>query len=226
MPFNYDKHADFGYSEEVANIFNNCYCFGTAAVTAAGFGVAAGSATAANLALIGTIVSVVGAVSQGQSAAGNARFQSQVAGQNAELARRNQVRSQQQAAIDEEDYRRDSSRALAARRAAGGGIGVLLSEGSFAAGQAEIEGENELNALRLRNQFAVRTGEFGLEAQSQAAQGQLFGAQAKQAQTASLFKAGSAVFSGASSIAGKTGSAGSTGSSLKGKYPSIKGFNR
>ena len=50
MPFNYEKHADFRPTEEVSKIFKNCYCFG-----AVGFGLTAGAAVAANLAVVGTI---------------------------------------------------------------------------------------------------------------------------------------------------------------------------
>jgi len=198
MPFNYEKHKDFRPTEEVSKIFKNCHCFG-----AVGVGLGTAAAVSANLALVGTVVSAVGAISQGQSAAGNARFQEQVAAQNQELSRRNQVRSAQQAKIDEAEFRRESSFDLARRLAEGGGSGQLLNVGSFAAKQMQKAGDDELTALRLRNQFAVRTGDFGLEAQSNAAQGQLFGTQAKQAGTSSLFKAGSSIFSGASSLSSK-----------------------
>ena len=224
MPFNYDKYADFRYTEDVSKIFKNCYCFGAAfTATAGGAMLTGGAAVSANLALASTLVSVVGAVSQGQSQAANARFQGQVAGQNAELARRNQVRSQQQAVIDEEDFRRDSAASIARRFAAGGATGQLLDRGSFASTQGQAAGEDELTALRLRNQFAVRTGDFGLEAQNETAQGQLFGAQAKQAGTSSLCNAGSSLFSGASSISSKIPSSSpKKTSTLKSKYPSIK----
>jgi len=224
MPFNYDKYADFRYTEDVSKIFKNCYCFGAAfTATAGGAMLTGGAAVSANLALASTLVSVVGAVSQGQSQAANARFQGQVAGQNAEMARRNQVRSQQQAVIDEEDFRRDSAASIARRFAAGGATGQLLDRGSFASTQGQAAGEDELTALRLRNQFAVRTGDFGLEAQNETAQGQLFGAQAKQAGTSSLFNAGSSLFSGASSISSKIPSSSpKKTSTLKSKYPSIK----
>lgn len=198
MPFNYEKHKDFRPTEEVSKIFKNCYCFGAVA----GAGITAATVSA-NLAVVGTLVSAAGAISQGQAASSNARFQGQVAAQNAEIARRNQVRSAQQARIDEGDFRRQSSAALAARFAQGGATGQLLDGGSFASIQNQIAGEDELTALRLRNQFAVRTGDFGLEAQNETAQGQLFGAQAKQAGTSSLFNAGSSLFSGASKISSK-----------------------
>ena len=198
MPFNYDKHdARFGYHDTANNIFKNCHCFGLA--TTAVFATTAGT-VAANLALVGTLVSVVGVISQGQSAAGNARFQGQLAAQDAELARRNQVRSEQQAKIDEDDFRRQSAAALGERFSKGGATGTLLDQGSFSSIQGQIAGEDELNALRLQNQFAVRTAGFASDAQRSTAQGQLFGAQAKQAGTASLFDAGSAIFSGDSSI--------------------------
>ena len=74
--------------------------------------------------------------------------------------------------------------------------------GSFAAIQNQQEGDAELNALRLRNNFAVRTAGFGLEEQSATAQSGLFGAKAKQAKSSAMFSAGSQLFSGASTIAG------------------------
>ena len=58
MPFNYEKHADFRPTEEVSKIFKNCYCFGAVA----GAGITAATISA-NLALVGTLVSTVGAIS-------------------------------------------------------------------------------------------------------------------------------------------------------------------
>ena len=192
------KHLnDFWPCPEVETIFSNCYCFGLA--TTAVFATTAGT-VAANMALVGTLVSVVGVISQGQTAAGNARFQGQVAGQNAELARRDQVRSEQQAKIDEDAFRRTKSFDYARRFAARGKTGTLFNQGSYAAAENAIAGEDELDALRLRNNFAVRTSGFGLEAQSATAQAGLFGAKAKQAGQSAMFSAGSQLFSGASTI--------------------------
>ena len=191
---------DFWPCPEVETIFSNCYCFGAFAL-----GMTTGAVVAANMALVGTVISTIGVISQSQTASGNARFQGQVQSQNAELARRNEVRSTQQAKIDEDNFRRDSSRQQAARTAAGGKTGVLLDTGSFANIQSNIEGENELNALRLRNQFAVRTSGFAVERQNQTAQAGFSANAAKQAATQGLFNAGGQVFKGAQSIGSITG---------------------
>ena len=195
------KHLnDFWPCPEVETIFSNCYCFGAFAL-----GMTTGAVVAANIAVVGTIVSTVGAISAGQSAAGNARFQGQVAGQNAELARRNEVRSAQQAKIDEEDFRRTASFERGRRIAAKGKTGTLFNQGSYAAAENAIAGEDELNALRLRNQFAVRTSGFAVEGQNQTAQAGFSASAAKQAASAGLFAAGGQVFKGAQSIGNITG---------------------
>ena len=191
---------DFWPCPEVETIFSNCYCFGAFAL-----GMTTGAVVAANMALVGTVISTVGMISQGQTAAGNARFQGQVQAQNAELARRNEVRSAQQAKIDEDDFSRKASFERGRRIAAKGKTGALFNQGSQAAVESAIAGEDTLSALRLRNQFAVRTSGFAVEGQNQTAQAGFSANAAKQAATQGLFNAGGQVFKGAQSIGSITG---------------------
>lgn len=136
---------------------------------------------AAAASAIGTVVSVFGAISQGQQAADAARYDAQVAERNAVIAR-------QQAAADAQAQQRDARRRIGAARAAYGSAGVDL-EGSpldaleESAANAELDRQNILYRGRLR--------EIGYT--DQAASSRVAGS---QAESAGYMRAGSALLSG------------------------------
>jgi len=178
-----------------------CRCFGTAAGAALGVAVPAGMATAANLAAVGTIISTVGAIQQGQAQSAQANFQAGVARNNAIIAQQQATRATQQAAIDEQDFRRQQSDLMASRQALMVGLGVS-GAGSPLAVSSDFAGESELNALRIQNQGQVTSNRLQQEVMNQQSQAGLFGMQARQAQTGSYFRAGGTLFSGMGRAAG------------------------
>ena len=177
-----------------------CYCFGAAvamgATAAAGSTtlLAAGAATAANMSLIGGIVSTVGMIQQGQSQASQARFQAGVANNNAIIAQQQATRARQQAKIDAQDFSRGQSDVFGSRRALLGNTGVGATTGSPLSVSSDFGGESELNRKRIINQGFVSENRFQQEAMNQRAQVGLFAASGKQAVTGSLFKAGGQLF--------------------------------
>ena len=139
---------------------------------------------------VGTIVSVFGAISQGNNAKAQAESDAAFARRNAEISR-------QQAEADAAAQQRDARKRIGAARAAYGISGVDL-EGSpldvleESAANAELDKQNILYRGRLR--------EIGYE--DSAAQSTFAGG---QAQSAGYMRAGSALLAGASSIGEKLG---------------------
>ena len=173
-----------------------CRCFGTAAGAYLGVAVPAGMATAANLSALGTVISTVGAIQQGQAQAGQANFQAGVARNNAIIAQQQATRARQQADIDRQDFLRNQSDLLSSRRALMGGVGVSAGAGSPLAVSSDFAGETALNALRIQNQGQVEANRLQQTVMNQQAQAGLFGMQGRQAQTGSFFRAGGTLFSG------------------------------
>lgn len=137
-------------------------------------------------ALAATAVSAVGAVSQGRAAAAQAKASAQVAKQQSEYSRL-------VAARDEEDYRRRQAQLMATRRALMGGSGVDAGTGTPLLVDADIAGEIEYNALKIRS-----GGEA--EATRYENQARFLKSQASSSSLAGWGRAGSLLISGASGV--------------------------
>ena len=178
-----------------------CHCFGAAFTAAAGGALmSGGAAVAANLALVGTLVSIGGTVMQGKAAADQARFQAGVANNNAIVAQQQATRAAQQAKIDEDDFRRQQSDLFASRRSLFGKTNIDPTTGSPLAVSSDFIGESELNALRVRNQGAVNVNALQNSVRQQQSQAGLFATKGRNAARGSAFRAGGQLFSGASTI--------------------------
>lgn len=135
---------------------------------------------------IGTVASVVGAVTQGQAGKSDARSQAIVLQQQAD-------RDREKAAADEEDFRRNQSRVLAARRAAMGASGVEQGAGSPLLVSEDFARETELNALRIRSGGELRATRAEQQAQLQRRKG-------KAAGRAGFIRGGALLLSGAGKV--------------------------
>lgn len=131
---------------------------------------------------VGTVVSVIGALQQGQASSNAASFNAQVASQNAELARR-------EAAMAAAQNERETTLRLGAIRAAQGHSGGTGDAGSVldvlgdAAAQSELERQNIIYRGELKARGFTNTAMLDTQA-------------ASNATTGSLFKAGSELLSG------------------------------
>ena len=179
-----------------------CDCFGTAVAATVGMAVPAGMATAANLALIGTLVSGYGMLQQGQAAGSQAAFQAGVANNNSIIAQQQATRARQQARIDSQDYSRNQSDLLASRRALLGTTGGEAGAGSALAVSSDFAGESKLNAMRIMNQGDVNANRLEQEVMNQKSQAGLYGMQGRQAVKSSYYKAGGNLFQTGSKIWG------------------------
>ena len=176
---------------DVEELFEKkCDCFGSVG------SLTGMAAVAANVGAMGSIISTVGMIQQGQAQASQANFQAGVAQNNAIIAQQQATRARQQAAIDEQDFRRQQGDLMASRRALMGGGGVEAGAGSPLAVSSDFAGESELNALRIRNMGEVEANRLQQEVMNQQAQASLFGMQGRQAVTGSYYRAGGTLMSG------------------------------
>jgi hypothetical protein len=196
-----------------------CCCFGAAVAMGATAGaataatattaaiasstmLAAGMGTMANLALIGTAISAVGMIQQGQAAGSQAAFQAGVSQNNAIIAQQQATRARQQARIDSQDYSRNQSDLMASRRALLGTTGGEAGAGSALAVSSDFAGESILNTMRIRNQGEVNANRLEQEVMNQKSQAGLYGMQGRQAVKNSYYKAGGNLFQTGSKIWG------------------------
>ena len=188
-----------------------CDCFGAAvtlglatpAVTAgvtSGTILAAGMGTMANMSLLGTVISGVGMLQQGQAQGSQMAFQAGVAQNNAVIAQQQADRARKQARIDSEDYARGQSDLMAKRRSLMGDTGAQATAGSPLAVSSDFAGESVLNTMRIRNQGEVTANRLEQEVMNQQAQAGLYGMQGRQAVKSSYYKAGGSLFKGGSDI--------------------------
>jgi hypothetical protein len=168
---------------------------------------------------MGSIISTVGMIQQGQAQGAQANFQAGVARNNALIAQQQATRARQQAAIDEGDFRRDQSDLMASRRSLMGGLGVT-GAGSPLAVSSDFAGETEYNAQTIRNQGEVTANRLQQEVMNQNAQASLYGMQGRQAVQGSYYRAGGTLMSGMGSAMGgfKSPSGGGGGSTQNALY--------
>jgi hypothetical protein len=133
----------------------------------------------------GTLAGVAGAVQGGKQEASAARYNAQVAEDDALAAR-------YQTDFEMQSLRRRQQSALSSARSATAGRG-LTAEGSPLLAQSELAAESELDALAL--QYSGSAAEA--RARSQAAADRL---EARSAQTAGYVKAGTSLLTGFSNV--------------------------
>ena len=143
--------------------------------------------TGVEVALIaGAVVSAAGAISAGQAQKSAAKY-------NAALAEEEGRAARAKAAFDEDRHRDQVERLQSSARALLGGRGIDI-EGSPLLALADNAMEGELDALAIRYGGDVAEMRARAEAASQRFSG-------KQAVTASYFKAGSSLLTGATGVA-------------------------
>lgn len=166
-------------------------------------------AALAAVAVVGTVVSVIGAIKQGDAARSQANTQSQIL--QREAANRKAV-----AKIDAADFRRDASRRAAAIRAAEGASGLRIGTGS-----------SLLAAEDFATQSAVRENRIllggDLEAQRLQEEAHLTETAGRNTQQASRFRAGASLLRGAAGFGQAFGSSPSGGGSSRGLTSSQSG---
>lgn len=152
-------------------------------VGAIGLGAGKSVSTFTVLSAVGTALSALSSIQQGQAAQAQADTQAAILRQQAE-------RDRQQAASDEEDFRRRQSRVLAARRAGLGASGAEPGVGSPLLVSEDFAGEVELQALRIRSGGELRATRAEQQADLQRLRG-------RAARTSGFTRGGALLLSGA-----------------------------
>ena len=155
-------------------------------VGAIGFGAGKSVSTFTVLSAVGTALSALSSIQQGQAAGAQADTQAAILRQQAE-------RDRQQAASDEEDFRRRQSRVAAARRAGLGASGAQPAAGSPLLVSEDFAGEVELQALRIRSGGELRATRAEQQANLQRFRG-------RQARTSGFTRGGALLVSGAGKV--------------------------
>lgn len=143
---------------------------------------------AVGLSALGTAVSAVGAIRQGQAAAASAEYNAKVAGQNEQIAAGQSVAAS-------EALHRDQARKIGTAVASYGASGVDLATGSPTDVLADSARMAALDDLTLKYNYRLK----GLGFQNQAS---LDTANAANSRTASYFSAAGSMLGGGARIAG------------------------
>lgn len=154
------------------------------------------AAAAIGLTALGTVVSAVGAIRQGQAASAAADY-------NAAIATQNEQITESQSIAAGEAQQRDAQRKLGSMVAAYGASGVQGSDGSPADVLADSVRSMTLDALTLKYNYKLK----GLGFHNQA---QLDMANSNNSRTASYFNAAGTMFSGAGRVASMASGSGGT----------------
>lgn len=154
------------------------------------------------LGAIGTGVQAYGAMSSAEAASANAAYQSQVAANNAKIAKQNAnwtMQAGEQQSTTEGMKTRSEVGAIKSAQAANG---IDVNSGSAVDVRSSSSELGELNALTLKSNASRQA--YGYETQSSdyTAQSQLDASQSSQALDAGMFSAAGSLLGGASSFAG------------------------
>jgi len=177
-----------------------CCCFGVAVGMGATAAVgsttllAAGAATAANIALIGAGISAYGMIQQGKATASQMAFQGAVAKNDAIVAGQQRDRALKTAELDAKDFARQQGDLMGTRRSLIGDTGAQATTGSPLAVSSDFAGESAYNAAKIRNQGFVTANRLEQEIRNKQGQAQLYGMQGQQAVKSSYYKAGGSLF--------------------------------
>lgn len=163
-----------------------------------------GSATLAYVAIASTVastaVSVMGAQQQAAAQSAAANYQSQVAANNAIIARQNADAALEAGRAAEQQQRMKSASLIGSMRAAQAANGVSLDSGSVLDVQADAATLGELDALTIRNNAARQAWAYESQASNFTSQSQLDSAQAGWAKQAGMTQSMGSLLGGAASV--------------------------
>ena len=150
---------------------------------------------------LGSVVSVMGAVQQGQAAAAQADYSAKVARQNAEIDRRKADDASERGRLESEKMKEKGRQFSGAQKAALASQGTRMDTGSPLAIQIDTAGITASDDATLRyNAMLERSGFLSNAAQAETrARGSEF--ESSLAKQASFYNAGSTLLTGASSLA-------------------------
>ena len=152
---------------------------------------------------IGTGVAAYGAYQQGQAAEDQAKYQEQVAKNNAIIAERQATDARERGHLSEAQQRLRTRMAIGSARASAASRGVLVDEGSALAQQGDIAAVGELDALTIRNNAEREALGFESQASTFTGEASLHQNSAGYAKQEQIYGTGATLLSGAASVADK-----------------------
>lgn len=166
-------------------------------------GMSAAAIAGLALSAIGTGVAMYGQMQQADAASAAAKYQAQVAANNATIAKQNADATIEAGKVAEQQQRMKTAALIGSQRAAMAANGVRLDSGSALDIQSDTATMGELDALTVRNNAARQAWAYEAQATNFNAQSQLSNAQAGWAQSAGLVSGAGTLLGGASSFADK-----------------------
>lgn len=166
-----------------------------AGASAVGSSAAAGAGVGASI--LGTGVSVVGAIMQGQQNQAMADYQSKVAENQATVAGYQAKEATRQGAIEEKQQRLRVAQIKGQQRTGFAGAGVTVDSGSSMDILADTAYLGEQDALTIRHNAAMKGWSLKAQAANYSAQSGMYSAQGSNAYTSGLINAGGSLLSGA-----------------------------
>lgn len=153
------------------------------------------------MALGSAAIGAAGAIEQGQAEANAANYNARIAGFNAEQSIRNAQMESEAGSAKAAMQGRETRSAFGSERAHAAGSGLTVNSGS-AADVAQSTAElGHLDALTIRNNAAKAAYGYQVQSTNFQNEGELDKMEAKQAKTASYYKAGSTLLGGATDAA-------------------------
>lgn len=152
------------------------------------------------LTAIGAGLGAASSIAGGIAARNQAKFQAQVAKNNAEISRRNADEALIAGQREESALRSKTTRLIAQQTAEAAASGVDVNVGSPLAVREADAMEGEMDALTLRYNAARQSYGFRMEASNQEASAKMYKKAGKNAMLQGFLGAGSSIIGGATSI--------------------------
>lgn len=160
--------------------------------------------------VVGTGLSIFGAIQQGNAADAAAQYQANVATVNANIAKKNADRVQQTAAQEQLQQDQTALGLFGEQEAGQAASGLSVKSGSFIATRRSARKLARLDAANIRQQGDVAAYGYRTDAANQQSSAEFSRAQGKSALTASYLDAASSLIGGATSLIGGGSKFGST----------------
>ena len=153
--------------------------------------------------VIGTGLSAVSAISQGQAQAASANYQAEVARVNQQIQQQNAAYERQKGDVEAQQQDMKNRARLGALAAAQGASGFDMNTGSSLDTRESARKLGRLDTLTVRNNAERRAHDFDIAAMNQGAQANLYSAQARSSNLAGYLGAASSIIGGVSSVSDK-----------------------
>lgn len=183
---------------------------GASATTIAALSIAAAASAA------GAGVGAYSAIQSGEAASASAKYQAQVADNNAIIAGQNAQYAEQQGVVQEQEQRQKTAAFVGAQLAGQAANGLDVNSGTDVSLRQSSSELGEEDALTIRSNTAHNVQAYENQASSSTDQAQLDTFDSTQSQLAGFISATGSIVGGAGSIAGMGSNAGMHGINIMG----------